>query len=644
MPGVVSDVSATLVPSHAQRPQSSSATADGDTTPFTALLDTSATAPPATAPQASLPQASSQASASADGAPVEAADPNNNPGSASAAPNSAASASPATTARGGPRQRANMADGGTAQPADAVPAAPGNAASGARTVAAAVAALAAAAAVGTTLNGGDRSVAAASAKSDKNASASDASTKAAVKATSGGTMPPAAAGGGSMPAPAPALADEQTTVTAAGTANGQTAQANPATGDDAARAAANTVQTPALPGIVQQGQATQQNPPVRLTASIGQIHRPASPPKTSTGGDQAEAANDSGGANGASPTATDPAQIPAAQTQPVTAAIVLNTQTDAASRAAPTSTSVLGIGSGAPTSPRARLLLPAGTAENGAAPQNSADAGAAQQAPAPTTGDEPPGADPASASGRNLKAQAANANATATPSQAGGDSAAATQTANAASATTDRTTAPPAQPSAITSNGGTANVLTAPNGTGASKPDLAGLPDFGLSSEPAAAPSLSQAAPAAPATVAPPVAVPIAGLPVAIAARALAGSNQFEIRLVPPELGRIDVQLNVDGNGQVSSHMTVERADTLQLLQSQQPQLQHALEQAGLKTADNGLQFTLRDQSFGSQNNGAGTHAPPQQQLVIPDPDLPPIAATQIYNRAGLGGGVDIRV
>ncbi len=104
------------------------------------------------------------------------------------------------------------------------------------------------------------------------------------------------------------------------------------------------------------------------------------------------------------------------------------------------------------------------------------------------------------------------------------------------------------------------------------------------------------------------------------------------------------MQLNVDGNGQVSSHMTVERADTLQLLQSQQPQLQHALEQAGLKTADNGLQFTLRDQSFGSQNNGAGTHAPPQQQLVIPDPDLPPIAATQIYNRAGLGGGVDIRV
>ena len=122
-----------------------------------------------------------------------------------------------------------------------------------------------------------------------------------------------------------------------------------------------------------------------------------------------------------------------------------------------------------------------------------------------------------------------------------------------------------------------------------------------------------------------------------------AGSNQFDITLAPPELGRINVQLSVDGNGQMTSHMTVDRPDTLQLLQSQQPQLQSALEQAGLKTADNGLQFSLGGQSFAGQNNGSGSQPAPVQ-LVVPEPELTPIAATQIYARGGLGTGIDIRV
>jgi chemotaxis protein MotD len=138
--------------------------------------------------------------------------------------------------------------------------------------------------------------------------------------------------------------------------------------------------------------------------------------------------------------------------------------------------------------------------------------------------------------------------------------------------------------------------------------------------------------------------VPIAGLAVAIVSRAQAGSNQFDIRLDPPELGRIDVRLDVDRSGQVTSHVTVDRADTLQLLQSQQPQLERALEQAGLKTADNGLQFTLRDQSFAGQNGGTGGGQQNAAQLVIPDPELAPIDTTQIYSRWSVGGGVDIRV
>jgi hypothetical protein len=139
-------------------------------------------------------------------------------------------------------------------------------------------------------------------------------------------------------------------------------------------------------------------------------------------------------------------------------------------------------------------------------------------------------------------------------------------------------------------------------------------------------------------------AVPIAGLAVEIAARSRAGSNQFDIRLDPPELGRIDVRLDVDRNGQVTSHVTVDRPDTLQLLQSQQPQLQRALEQAGLTTTNNGLQFTLRDQSFAGQNGGGNGGQPRAPQLVIPDPKLPAIDTTRLYSRWNLRGGLDIRV
>jgi flagellar hook-length control protein FliK len=180
---------------------------------------------------------------------------------------------------------------------------------------------------------------------------------------------------------------------------------------------------------------------------------------------------------------------------------------------------------------------------------------------------------------------------------------------------------------------------SAPSGWNAAKAVTDGLPNFGIA---AATQTASVAAAATPGTAAT-ATVPVAGLAVAIAARAQAGSSQFDIRLDPPELGRIDVRLDVDRNGQVTSHVTVDRADTLQLLQSQQPQLERALEQAGLKTADNGLQFTLRDQSFTGQNGNGGTPSSPTW-LVIPDADQPAIPTTQIYSRAGLGSGVDIRV
>jgi flagellar hook-length control protein FliK len=138
-------------------------------------------------------------------------------------------------------------------------------------------------------------------------------------------------------------------------------------------------------------------------------------------------------------------------------------------------------------------------------------------------------------------------------------------------------------------------------------------------------------------------AVPLSGLAVEIATQAHAGNSHFDIRLDPPDLGRIDVRLHVDSDGNVSTRMIADRSDTLDLLKRDASGLERALQQAGLKTSDNALQFSLRQ-----QQNFVRDDTPLQNaaQLVVPDDDPAPLEALrQGYGRLlGLGGGLDIRV
>ena len=110
------------------------------------------------------------------------------------------------------------------------------------------------------------------------------------------------------------------------------------------------------------------------------------------------------------------------------------------------------------------------------------------------------------------------------------------------------------------------------------------------------------------ATAATGAAVPLSGLAVEIAASAKNGKSNFEIRLDPADLGRIDVRISVDSSGQMTSHLMVEKPETLSMLQQDAPQLQQALNDAGFKTGDSGLQFSLRDQSSSGQNSGNDTN------------------------------------
>jgi flagellar hook-length control protein FliK len=92
------------------------------------------------------------------------------------------------------------------------------------------------------------------------------------------------------------------------------------------------------------------------------------------------------------------------------------------------------------------------------------------------------------------------------------------------------------------------------------------------------------------------------------------GKSRFQIRLDPPDLGRIDVHMHVDNNGNVSARMTVDKAETLDLLQRDQSSLEKALAQAGLDGNKPNLEFSLRQNpfarpDFGQQQQSGGRQA-----------------------------------
>ncbi len=107
----------------------------------------------------------------------------------------------------------------------------------------------------------------------------------------------------------------------------------------------------------------------------------------------------------------------------------------------------------------------------------------------------------------------------------------------------------------------------------------------------------------------------LGNLPVSIGSRALKGAREFTIHLDPAELGKVEVRLEINDNGEVKANLTVDRVETLQLLQRDSKTLERALEQAGFKPSDDALQFSLRqdsgqrnmaqDQSW-SQNSKSG--------------------------------------
>jgi flagellar hook-length control protein FliK len=98
----------------------------------------------------------------------------------------------------------------------------------------------------------------------------------------------------------------------------------------------------------------------------------------------------------------------------------------------------------------------------------------------------------------------------------------------------------------------------------------------------------------------------VAALALTIAVKTKAGQKQFDIRLDPPELGRVDVKLSIDDAGKAQATLQAEKPHTLELLQRDRGTLERALRDAGLDLAGGGLNFSLKGQDKDA-NSGAST-------------------------------------
>jgi len=157
----------------------------------------------------------------------------------------------------------------------------------------------------------------------------------------------------------------------------------------------------------------------------------------------------------------------------------------------------------------------------------------------------------------------------------------------------------------------------------------------------------SNAASLGAARTAPPVPVPADQFAVHVARAAASGTDQISIKLKPAALGQVDVKLEVTHDGRVAAVVTAEKADTLDLLQRDSRALERALQDAGLKTDSNSLQFSLRGEGQAGSGFGQGSVDRDGSPFAGHDEEEPAGSGPMIggyQNSRAAQGGIDISV
>ncbi len=118
-------------------------------------------------------------------------------------------------------------------------------------------------------------------------------------------------------------------------------------------------------------------------------------------------------------------------------------------------------------------------------------------------------------------------------------------------------------------------------------------------------------------------------------------TTRFELALTPEDLGRVDVMLEIDGDGGVTARLAFDNPAAAAELRAQADQLRRELEAAGLNVARDGLQFAERDtrrDDGGSDRRGAKAFAGAARLEIDADAD---VAA---YRVSRADGRLDVRI
>ncbi len=92
------------------------------------------------------------------------------------------------------------------------------------------------------------------------------------------------------------------------------------------------------------------------------------------------------------------------------------------------------------------------------------------------------------------------------------------------------------------------------------------------------------------------------------------GLDKIKIQLNPSELGKVEVRLEIGSDGAIRGTVIADKPETMELLQRDAKQLERALQDAGLKTGGDSLDFQMRGGGTNERQQHAGSGNGPLSQ------------------------------
>jgi flagellar hook-length control protein FliK len=121
-------------------------------------------------------------------------------------------------------------------------------------------------------------------------------------------------------------------------------------------------------------------------------------------------------------------------------------------------------------------------------------------------------------------------------------------------------------------------------------------------------------------------------------------STRFELRLDPPELGRVEVRLEVSRDHRVTAVVAADNPQALSELARHARDLEQALQSAGLELGENGLSFDLRERERESADADADTSGAADGHAGGDDGEQAPLLARPVGLERWRGVRLDMMV